>query len=225
MQITEANCKQCGTAQRPENFAFSTPDFWYGVPGEYSLYQCHNCGLYFQFPYPTLEEIDSFYPPSYSPYERAIEDEPSLFSRLNRRYAQNKRVRLLQGIAGRTGSVLDVGCATGVLLDGLRASGWSATGVELNDEAAAYGRDRFGLDIKTGTLETVDLPANSFDLVMMWNVLEHVPDPAEALAQLNTVTKTGGRLVLNLPDPESICLLYTSPSPRDQRGSRMPSSA
>lgn len=203
MAIESTQCYICGTAQKSENLTFSTPDFWYGVRGNFSLYQCHNCGLYFQFPYPTQDEIESFYPPEYAPYQTAIEDEASSWTRLNRQLGVRKQVRLLETISPAGGEVLDVGCATGILLYGLSQVGWGCTGVELNDEAAQYGRDRFGLNIVTGAVEAADLAADSFDLVMMWNVLEHVPHPLETLNRLNNLAKKGGKLVLNLPDPDS----------------------
>ena len=64
-----------------------------------------------------------------------------------------QRVELIERLVSGRGRALDVGCATGRLLEGLRARGWEAYGVETGAAAAAHARERLGLDVRTGSLE------------------------------------------------------------------------
>ena len=99
---------------------------------------------------------------------------------------------------GSPGRLLDVGCATGWLLDHARARGWQAQGVELSEPAVRFARER-GLEVHHGDLLDARFPASSFDLVYMGDVLEHVPDCRATLAEVARVLKPGGHLYLRGP--------------------------
>jgi SAM-dependent methyltransferase len=96
------------------------------------------------------------------------------------------------------GRLLDVGCASGWLLDHARARGWQAQGVELSEEAVRFARER-GLQVHHGDLAGAHLPAASFDLIYMGDVLEHVPDCRATLAEVARVLSPGGVLYLRGP--------------------------
>jgi SAM-dependent methyltransferase len=96
------------------------------------------------------------------------------------------------------GRLLDVGCATGWLLEHARARGWQAQGVELSAAAVGFARGR-GLDVHHGDLASAALPAASFDLVYMGDVLEHVPDCRATLAEVARLLRPGGHLYLRGP--------------------------
>lgn len=179
-------------------------DEWYGRPGTFPTVRCRECGLIYLNPRPGRHEIGQYYPDEYAPYFRAIEDEPSWWQRFNRRMAMKKRIRLVQKRLPQPGRALDVGCATGALLVALRAQGWQTQGVELSAYAADYARQRHGLDVFTGELQEAQLPASAFDLVILWDVLEHVHQPRETLQETARVAKPGGTLLLVLPNPDSI---------------------
>jgi SAM-dependent methyltransferase len=94
--------------------------------------------------------------------------------------------------------LLEVGCATGLLLARARDRGWRTTGVELSPEAAGRARAR-GLDVRVGTLEEATFPADSFDVVYLGDVLEHVPDCRATLAEVTRVLAPGGHAVIRGP--------------------------
>jgi SAM-dependent methyltransferase len=96
------------------------------------------------------------------------------------------------------GRLLEVGCATGLLLKRAQERGWSVTGVELSPDAAAHAR-ALGLEVHVGTLAQAALPAAAFDLVYMGDVLEHVPDCREVLAEVARVLAPGGHVVVRGP--------------------------
>lgn len=110
------------------------------------------------------------------------------------------------------GRLLEVGCATGTFLSLARERGWQVTGVEVSEEAAALGRDLQDLDIRTGTLESADLPASSFDAVLACDVLEHVPFPRPFLAEARRVLRPGGALLVQCPNFGSLSARMTGRS-------------
>lgn len=107
-----------------------------------------------------------------------------------------KDVNLINKTVGKTGALLDVGCAMGVFLDAARNGGWDVTGVELSEFSSAYARDNLNLNVHTGSLESaIDrgrVQAGSFDVITLWDTLEHLTDPAALLKRVNYVLKEGG---------------------------------
>jgi SAM-dependent methyltransferase len=127
-------------------------------------------------------------------------------SSFRRRYRQD-----LAAIASRAGigRLLDVGCGCGVFLDEARAAGWQVAGVEAAAKAAEIARSRFGLDVRVGTLEKLDLPRESFDAITFFDVLEHLPDPLATLQHARVLLRPNGVLVAQSPNFASVmrCLL------------------
>jgi len=104
---------------------------------------------------------------------------------------------------GGPGAVCDLGCWVGFLLSEAQRRGWSAHGVEPSEFAAAFARERFGLDVQTGTLETAELSPGAFDCVVMADVIEHLPTPGMALDRIGALLRPRGVLYLALPDAGS----------------------
>jgi len=99
-------------------------------------------------------------------------------------------------------SLVDVGCYTGVFVDVALARGWRAVGVEPSHWAAAYAQSR-KLPVIEGTLATSGIADSSQDVVTLWDVIEHLPDPLGELEQVARVTKPGGWTVLHTMDIDS----------------------
>lgn len=110
--------------------------------------------------------------------------------------------RRLQG--GRRGArVLEVGCALGFLLSALRDAGCQVDGVDASAFAAYYARSRFDLDVVCGTIEDAGFAAESFDLVIQKDLLEHVSDPRSHLVETARIMKSGAELWLVTPNGEA----------------------
>jgi 2-polyprenyl-3-methyl-5-hydroxy-6-metoxy-1,4-benzoquinol methylase len=195
-------CGFCGSSNdRP---LFSGPDRLLGLPGLFTIVQCQDCGLLRQNPRPTPETIDFYYPADYEPYSIAPTDEKSRWRRWDRRYGLLKRRRAIERYISE-GQLLDVGCATGNFLDEMRRSGrWEVKGVEPNREAASYAQQRMSLEVFAGRLEEVELPPASFDVITMWNVLEHLHDPLSSIRAVDRLLKPGGLFVFSIPNMESL---------------------
>lgn len=99
----------------------------------------------------------------------------------------------------RRGRLLDVGCAAGFFLAEAQRF-YEVQGVELSAWSSAYARERLGLPVITGTLAEARLPATHFELITLWDVIEHVPDPVPLLTEVARLLKPEGRLVLTTGD-------------------------
>ncbi|MBI4538192.1 MAG: class I SAM-dependent methyltransferase [Gemmatimonadetes bacterium] len=106
----------------------------------------------------------------------------------------------------RVGRLLDVGCASGMFLRLAAEGGWSVVGIEPAETLAERGKEvlQGRGEILCATLQEASLPAASFDVVTLWDVLEHVPDPVSFLRSSGELLKPGGLLFANVPDLDSL---------------------
>jgi 2-polyprenyl-3-methyl-5-hydroxy-6-metoxy-1,4-benzoquinol methylase len=117
------------------------------------------------------------------------------------------------------GKLLDVGTGDGHFLRVCRAAGYEAAGTEVSDAGAAYARKN-GFDVHLGQLTDIDLPPKGFDIITIWHVLEHVPEPSAVLRKAISLLRPRGILVLAVPNEENFFVrrrlgLSTSTSPFD----------
>jgi len=99
--------------------------------------------------------------------------------------------------------LLDVGAATGFFLDLARQAGWETAGIEPAETAAAVARGK-KLDVKTGILEPDVYTESSFDVITLWDVIEHLPDPVATMRLITALLKPGGVVAINTPDSSSL---------------------
>lgn len=120
--------------------------------------------------------------------------------RLFYRGTSQRRLAILRQLTGlASGRVLEVGCGSGLFLRALADAGYDVEGVELAGSDVEYARRRLGLSVFHGSLESAGLPAHHYDVVLLVYVLEHIPDPAQTLAEAARILKPGGWVVAGLP--------------------------
>jgi SAM-dependent methyltransferase len=95
--------------------------------------------------------------------------------------------------------LLDVGCGVGTFLDVARRRGLDVTGIDIAEQPARVARER-GHDVRVGPLAEQELEPGSFDVVTLWDVIEHVDDPLALLCEIRRVLRPGGVLLLETPD-------------------------
>jgi len=102
------------------------------------------------------------------------------------------------------GRLLEIGCAAGFLLRAARDRGFDPVGVEMSEWASGVARDRFNLDVRTGRLEDMGFESDSFDAVVLADVIEHLTEPRQTVREIRRVLAPGGRLLLLTPDAGSL---------------------
>jgi len=172
----------------------------------FSFARCTSCGLIQQNPQPLREAVLARYGEDYLAYEaerqfdyRALELKALAdlsFDQLVAPLLDDAKAR------GRKPRLLDVGCATGALLEHFQGLGWAVTGVEASEAQAIYGRKTYGLDIRASTLEDAKLAAASFDLVHASQLIEHLNDPGAFLLETRRLLGPGGLLFLATPNAD-----------------------
>lgn len=96
------------------------------------------------------------------------------------------------------GRVLDVGCSSGWFLDCMK--GWERYGIELDYRYAEKARMKYGNNIHIGTLDDYKCAEGYFDVITLQDVLDHMPDPLQALVKCNALLKSDGLLVVKVHD-------------------------
>ena len=235
LEMESVPCDFCGAAETDP--VLTSRDYLHGLPGEFHVVQCRRCGLRRANPRPTVATLGVAYPSSYQVYDANMKTPrpPRGFLRwalVNYRdYPFGHRApALLRWLAGPwaraalrsrysigympwqgDGRLLDLGSAVGRYVGQMAAAGWKAEGLELSEEAVATGCAA-GLKIRQGTLPGTDLPPESYDVVTMWHVLEHVPSPAATLKAIHGILKPQGRLLVVVPVMDSLNARWFGPS-------------
>jgi 2-polyprenyl-3-methyl-5-hydroxy-6-metoxy-1,4-benzoquinol methylase len=107
--------------------------------------------------------------------------------------------------------LLDVGCAMGSMLEEAKAAGWDPAGVETSEFAAKYAAEHTGCPVYAGTLEKAAFPSESFDVVTLMDVIEHVPEPAALIKEIFRVLRPGGVLFIVTPNFSSFFVWLYGP--------------
>ena len=123
----------------------------------------------------------------------------------------HRRLSAIERHAPDRGCLLDVGCALGFFMSAARERGWNVQGVDISAHAAGYARETLGLDARCGMLEEAGFEPRSFDVLTLWDVIEHVHDPVATLSACAGLLKDGGLLVLSTPDIGSRVAKVTGP--------------
>ena len=204
--MIHVNCNLCGrddfTIRFPATVnaeairvdAFSCTNPGYGDHAQ--IVQCNHCGYVYATPRWTTEEILAAY--------TAVEDETYVEEREGRELTFQKHLAEMEKYTGPGNgrALLDVGAYIGVFVEVAQRADWDACGVEPSAWAAAEAQKQ-GLPVIHGTQDAPELAGRQFDVITMWDVIEHVPDPSAEIARAYALLKPGGWLALHTMDIES----------------------
>lgn len=174
----------------------------------FQILECENCGFRFTNPRPTQTEIGKYYQSeeyiSHSGTKKGIVNR---VYHLVRNYTLAKKLQLILRLAGRqksqTINILDYGCGTGEFLNTCKKSGFQVTGIEPENKARNFAIEKYSLNILPP--EAISSFKNdSFDMVTLWHVLEHIHRLKEFLGELKRILKGGGVAVIAVPNLTSL---------------------
>lgn len=172
----------------------------------FNIVKCKNCGLVYVNPMPV--DID---------YDESYFLSPNAEKWGCNNYIREKNVRLIDlknrlnrlNIIQSGARLLEIGCASGLFLELAAQRGFEGVGVEVSKFASAYARGK-GLNVLTGRLRDQNFPTESFDVVVMWHVIEHLVDPAGELLEINRILRRGGYLFIECPNVASLNCRFVS---------------
>jgi 2-polyprenyl-3-methyl-5-hydroxy-6-metoxy-1,4-benzoquinol methylase len=166
----------------------------------FSYLKCRGCGLVFLSPRPDGKEALQFYEQDY--YGENPQKFRSGLEALRLFFAWN-RMRRVRKFFPSSGKALDIGCGEGTFLRLLQKEGWECQGTELTAESASRA-SRLGISVSVGQPDEKRFPPHSFDLITLWQVLEHLPEPMKTLRIATHLLKKGGILAISTPNIDSL---------------------
>ena len=174
---------------------------FFGKKSGFSLYKCLNCGMIslYDLPKSSSEVYDAEYFSGGGGgfgYVNYDEDKEPM------REGFKKYLKMIEKLLNGKGKLFDVGAATGFFMALAKDAGFTVSGVELSAFAAGKARER-GLDVSTGTLNGVNEPAGSYDVLTLLDVIEHMPEPEKDIEVSAQMLRKGGLIVINTPDSGS----------------------
>ncbi|MDD5309229.1 MAG: class I SAM-dependent methyltransferase [Deltaproteobacteria bacterium] len=190
------------------------------------LVRCNACGLSYFNPRLADEDIARIYRGDYFCNGSIRSRSGPIYGYQDylgdKRNIQQDFSRKIDSIRGqvRRGRVLEIGCAFGFFLELMRAEGWRTEGIEPNPGAAAYASSVLGLDVGEGSFMDRDYGSETYELVAMFDVVEHLVDPKAALLRIHRILKADGLLVLSTVDIDSLVARALGPKWEDIRRSR-----
>jgi 2-polyprenyl-3-methyl-5-hydroxy-6-metoxy-1,4-benzoquinol methylase len=167
------------------------------VKDGFNYRKCESCGLVYQNPRPVFSDLRKRYSDDYYQYELHNQDN---FFNLIKLGLEDVHFDSFNHNGKGSRRFLDIGCATGLLLNYVREKGWLTKGVEVCKPSVEYARKRFGLNIFLGTLEEAVFPSDSFDVVHFSHVIEHVPEPKKMLLEIRRILKPDGHIIVTTPN-------------------------
>jgi SAM-dependent methyltransferase len=168
----------------------------------FTLYGCKACKTRFVHPQPDDDFLRQLYSERYYEAWGYQDDAESL--RTMKLATFGSRLRLIRQYK-KGGAILDVGCATGFFLEAACSAGFEPFGVELSEYSAKIAGDKFGEQaIFNGVLEKSPFGRKSFDVVTMFDLLEHVRDPMSVLKKTSELLKDDGIVAIMTPDTDSL---------------------
>lgn len=182
----------------------------------FKVVMCSQCGLGYVNPRPSLEEMKNYYQKEYyvkrfDRVEGITKNNLSILFRLYnyywRRFSRYYPDRVLKTekricnlYAKSKGKLLDIGCANGDFLKVMEEDGFEVYGLEFSDHFI----NKYGFDIFEGNLLEASYSDNSYNLITMWAVLEHVYDPMGYLKEISKILRPGGIVIFLVPNLKSI---------------------
>ncbi len=170
----------------------------------FSLFLDPETDLLVTLPRPSAAELPSYYESesyiSHTDSKRSLMDKAY---QLIKGYSLKRKLKLINSLSNKKGKILDIGCGTGDLLSVCEKDGWDIFGVEPSQKAIALARSKvISSERIVSDLSSLDTN-NTYDVITMWHVLEHVPNLMEYIEALKSLLSKDGHLIVAVPNFKS----------------------
>lgn len=200
--------KKCPWCDSDNNHQFLKLKDYFLTQEDFEILECNDCKLLFTTPCPAPDKIGDYY--KSEEYLSHNDEKKSLFARIynivKKTNIKNK-FNIAVGNKQSAVRILDIGCGVGDFLNYAKEKGCKITGIEPNDDARKIAEKKLNIKVFSPA-ELENLPDNSFDIITMWHVLEHVADLKTEIHHLQRLLKNDGRLILALPNYKSFDAEY-----------------
>lgn len=112
----------------------------------------------------------------------------------------------------KRGNILDIGCGWGAFLDNARSYGFTPRGIEITKKGADFAKSKLNIDATSDQFLDTDLEKNSFNVITLNHVLEHLPEPQKAVGKIYELLEPGGIFCGIVPNVESLCSFFMGES-------------
>ena len=171
------------------------------VKDDYRIVRCNTCNVQLRVPQPSHEELRKIYANYYHPWK--VENDVAEIIQLSKTKTFERRLHEIQNYV-RRGKILDVGCAAGYFLESAKNEGFEPYGVELSESFFKETHHKLGDSIYRGTIEDIPCENNFFDVITMFDLLEHVKDPISTLRRCRKILMPNGIIAAVLPNTSSL---------------------
>jgi 2-polyprenyl-3-methyl-5-hydroxy-6-metoxy-1,4-benzoquinol methylase len=172
----------------------------------FRIVKCLKCGLSYVNPRLDPKNLKELYSLAYFKSDNSItygyDDYLSDRDAITRTF--RRRWDVMRPFIPKAGTMLDIGCACGFLMTVAKENGWKTKGLDISEGMANYGRTHLNNNITIGKLPEAYFMENSFDLITIWDTIEHSTDPSEDIKIISRLLKPGGILSVITPDSESL---------------------
>lgn len=166
---------------------------------DFEIYRCPHCGLLFTWPRPDDNVIGNYYKSddylSHNESKKGLI--PFIYNRVKRVNIKNKFSIATSTAKGKR--MLDFGCGVGDFIFYAKQKGYEVVATDVSDNARNAAAKKLGATLPSPQ-QVFEMPDNSFDIITMWHVLEHIGDLKTQIFHLDRLLAPGGRLVIALPD-------------------------
>jgi SAM-dependent methyltransferase len=191
-------CELCGSADYKPYF--QPADRFSGEV--FHIVKCSRCGFIYLNPRPNSTELVGYYPEHYEPHA-GFDIHASPLAQFDHDRGMNIQLDFVEKFIPQRGKLLDIGCGTGDFLAGAKSRGWDTQGIELSESAGTIAKQRYGLDVTVGSLNSLSFLDNHYNVITLWDVLEHLPHPLNAFLKINQALLPQGFVIFTIPNLDS----------------------
>ncbi len=172
-----------------------------------NYYKCNNCQLVYQNPQPVYELTEEIYDGEHY-HERYINSSYIYFP-TSKIYLDEINKELKNRIYPSGTNLVDIGCGIGYFLYIAKQNNYKVLGIDISKWASKYAKEKFDIDVIAGNFLEMNIKENEYDIVTLWQTIEHLPNPNDFIKKIFFILKPGGYICIATPDVNSwIAMFY-----------------